>query len=199
MHLHSLGKAHIVGHSYGALVALCLAIRHPELVRSLVLSEATAVSLLKHSRGPNRERCDSTWSDIQKRMVDPMKKAFQRHQAEPGAKIFVNYVLNDSLAWDRFAASIKTNLLAGTQEWDVMMNGGTLFFDITPEQVNRILVPVLMLSAEHSYPFLGLIDQELHRLLPNNQHVVIKNAGHRMWADQPEECRNLTLQFIGQH
>src|SRR5262249_22790902 len=34
-----LGKAHVDGHSYGAYAALILAVKHPELVHSLVLAE----------------------------------------------------------------------------------------------------------------------------------------------------------------
>lgn len=34
-----LAPSHIVGHSYGAFTALCLALAHPELVRALVLTE----------------------------------------------------------------------------------------------------------------------------------------------------------------
>ncbi|HEV8183308.1 MAG TPA: alpha/beta hydrolase, partial [Candidatus Angelobacter sp.] len=40
-----LGRVHVVGHSYGALTALFLAARHPELVRTMVLAEAPAVTL----------------------------------------------------------------------------------------------------------------------------------------------------------
>ena len=41
----------VIGHSYGAFAALFLAIRHPELVRAMVLAEAPAVSLLNHLSG----------------------------------------------------------------------------------------------------------------------------------------------------
>ena len=37
-----LGKVVVIGHSYGALTALFLAARHPELVRALVLAEPPA-------------------------------------------------------------------------------------------------------------------------------------------------------------
>ncbi len=36
------GGAHVVGHSYGGVVALYIAARHPELVRSLILIEPSA-------------------------------------------------------------------------------------------------------------------------------------------------------------
>ena len=37
--------AHLVGHSWGAFICLLAAIRHPELVRSLVLAEPPVLSL----------------------------------------------------------------------------------------------------------------------------------------------------------
>lgn len=45
--VRSLGPApaHVVGHSYGALVALALALQEPRLVRSLVLVEPPAITL----------------------------------------------------------------------------------------------------------------------------------------------------------
>ena len=46
-----LGRVHVIGHSYGAYTALFLAVRHPELVRSLVIAEAPAVSLLGYLPG----------------------------------------------------------------------------------------------------------------------------------------------------
>jgi pimeloyl-ACP methyl ester carboxylesterase len=42
----SLGPAHIIGHSYGAFIALYLAFEHPDLVKKLVLGEPPVISLL---------------------------------------------------------------------------------------------------------------------------------------------------------
>ena len=44
--LARLGGAHLVGHSYGAVSALCAAARRPSLVRSLTLVEPTAFGLV---------------------------------------------------------------------------------------------------------------------------------------------------------
>src|SRR5258708_17705294 len=63
-----LGEVHVVGHSYGAFTALFLGIKHPELVRTLVLCEPPAVSLLAHLSGDQAELGKKTFADIQERM-----------------------------------------------------------------------------------------------------------------------------------
>src|SRR6266853_3217478 len=70
-----LGKVHVVGHSYGARSALCLAVKHPELVRTLALAEPPAVSLLAYLPADRSEVGRATLADIQERMVKPMKTA----------------------------------------------------------------------------------------------------------------------------
>lgn len=44
-----LGPSHVVGHSYGAYVALAFSLQHPDLVRSLVLGEPPVLPLLQNS------------------------------------------------------------------------------------------------------------------------------------------------------
>jgi pimeloyl-ACP methyl ester carboxylesterase len=51
--------AHLVGNSWGAFIALLTAIRHPDLVRTLVLEEAPVMPLFVSAppRPPERVRC----------------------------------------------------------------------------------------------------------------------------------------------
>ncbi len=55
----------MIGHSYGALTALFLAVKHPELVRALVLAEPPAVSLLSHLPGEKAQTGKAMFEDIQ--------------------------------------------------------------------------------------------------------------------------------------
>jgi non-heme chloroperoxidase len=191
----NLGRVHVVGHSYGAFTALFLAVRHPELVRTLVLAEAPAVSLLAHLPNDRAEIGKTTFADIQDRMVNPMKAAFQKGDREAGVRTFINFVLNNSQAWDKFPDAARQDMLSHAHEWDVMMTTGEVFPELDPQAVRKITAPVLLLSGENSYRFLGLIDEELQRLLPHNRRTILHGATHRMWFEQPAECRKAVLDF----
>jgi pimeloyl-ACP methyl ester carboxylesterase len=192
-----LKRASIVGHSYGALTALFLAVRRPELVERLVLCEPPAVSLLNHVQGADAARGRTMYADIQTRMVEPMQTAFRKGDTEGGVAVFINYVFADPDGWGKMSEASRKATLRNAHEWDVMMTRGELFPALEPDAVRRINAPVLQLSGAKSYPFLGVIDAELARLLPNAKRIVFEHAGHQMWLQEPEACRKAVLGFLG--
>jgi len=193
-----LGKVVVIGHSYGALTALFLAARHPEMVRALVLAEPPAVSLLADIHGDEGERGKALFDDIQQRMVRPMQQAYRKGDREEGIRVFMAYVFNDPRAWEKMSQSSRDQTLRDAHQWDVMMTSGTLFPTITPQAVQSISAPVLILIGAKSYPFLGVIGRELARLLPKSRTVVFSDAGHQMWLQHPEECRNDVEKFLAE-
>ncbi len=145
----------MIGHSYGALTALFLAVKHPELVRALVLAEPPAVSLLSHLPGEKAQTGKAMFEDIQRRMVTPMQHAFRRGDRDAGVAAFIDYVFNDLHGWDKMSEPARRETLRDAHEWDVMMTTGILFPDIEPPTIRKITAPVLLLSGAQSYPFLG--------------------------------------------
>ena len=189
-------KVVVIGHSYGALTALFLAVKHPELVRALVLAEPPAVSLLAHMPGDKAQVGKAMFEDIQQRMVAPMQQAFRRGDRDVGIAAFIDYVFNDVHAWDEMSESARQETLRNAHEWDVMMTTGILFPDIEPPTIRKITAPVLLLSGAKSYPFLGLITEELACLLPNREAIVLPDAGHQMWYQAPDVCRKDVEAFL---
>jgi pimeloyl-ACP methyl ester carboxylesterase len=196
IHTLHLGKVVVIGHSYGALTALFLAAKHPELVRALVLAEPPAISLLAHLPGGEAKTGKAIYDDIQRRMVAPMQQAFRRGDRDAGIAAFIDYVFSDPQAWDKMPEAARAETLRDAQEWDVMMTTGTLFPEIEASTIRRITAPVLLLSGAKSYPFLGLITEELARLLPNRETIVLPDAGHQMWDQAPELCRKDVEAFL---
>jgi pimeloyl-ACP methyl ester carboxylesterase len=197
--VRGIGPAHVVGHSYGALTGLFLASQRPDLIRTLTLAEPPAVSLLAEIEGPKAAMGRARFEDIQRFMVGPMRAAFAAGKTEAGVAFFIDYVLNDPRAWNRFSASAKADTLRNAREWDVMMTTGVLFPRLAPDAVRAISTPVLMLSGGKSYPFLGLIDEVLAGLLPDSRRIVFPNATHQMWLQEPLKCRDAVLELQARH
>jgi pimeloyl-ACP methyl ester carboxylesterase len=196
IHALHLGKVVVIGHSYGALTALFLAAKHPELVRALVLAEPPAVSLLTYLPGDESETGKRTLDDIHKRMVAPMQQDFRKGDRDAGIAAFIDYVFNDPHAWEKFSESARNETLRDAHEWDVMMTTGTLFPELAPGRIRKITAPTLLLSGAKSYPFLALITEELARLLPNRENIVLPDAGHQMWYQAPDTCRKDVETFL---
>src|ERR1700730_15644748 len=174
IHTLHLGKVVVSGHSYGALTALFLAAKHPQFIRALVLCEPPAMSLLEHLPGDEAKAGEAIYKDIQRRMVMPMQQAFRRGDRNAGIGVFIDYVFNKPHAWDQMTTSAREETLRDAHEWEVMMTTGTLFPDIQPRTIREITVPVLLLSGAESYPFLRPISEELARLLPNREAIVLR-------------------------
>ncbi len=196
IHTLHLSKVVVIGHSYGALTALFLATRHPELVRALILAEAPAVSLLLHLPGREEKIGKAMFDDIQRRMVAPMQQAFRRGDRDAGIAVFIDYVFNDPHAWDKMSGSSREETLRDAHEWDVMMTSGTLFPNLEPGTIRKITAPTLLLSGAKSYPFLRLITEELARLLPSRETIVLPDAGHQMWYQDPDVCKSDVEGFL---
>jgi pimeloyl-ACP methyl ester carboxylesterase len=191
-----IGRVHVIGHSYGAYTALFLAVRHPELVRSLVIAEAPAVSLLGHLPGRQAELGKKTLDDIRHRMVEPMVAAFRKGDQNAGVAAFIDYLSNDPSGWEKWPEEARQDALKNAHEWDVMLTQGELFPDLKPEQVERIKAPTLLLSGDRTFEFLKLIDEELGRLIQDSQRVVLVGATHHLFYEQPEKCRSVIEEFL---
>ena len=191
-----LGRVHVIGHSYGAYTALFLAVRHPELVRSLVIAEAPAVSLLGDLPGEQAELGKATLADIRQGMEEPMVAAFRKGDRNAGVAAFINYLSNDPKGWEKWPEQARQDTLKNAHEWDVMLTEGELFPDLKSEEVKKIKAPTLLLSGAKTFEFLKLIDEELGRLLPDNHRIVLPDATHHLFYEQPEKCRKAIIEFL---
>ena len=79
-----LRSVHLVGHSYGASIALLATMDHPELVRSLTLGEPPVFSLLENVPGG-----DTLMNNIFTKSFMPAADAFRNNNDEKALEEFV--------------------------------------------------------------------------------------------------------------
>ncbi|MDE2483386.1 MAG: alpha/beta hydrolase [bacterium] len=191
-----LGKIVLVGHSYGALDALFFAVRHPEMLRALVLVEPPAISLLEQLPAARAAEGRAMYRDIQRRMVRPMQDAFRSGDRERGVATFIDYVFDDPHRWERWSQEDRDATLRDAHEWDVMLARGTLFPPLSAQAVRSIAAPTLIVSGAQTYPFLHLIDDDLAESIPNAEYLVVPEVGHQVWLERPRTCEEITEHFL---
>ncbi len=138
--LDAMGIAHasVVGHSFGGVLALETAVHHPGRVARVVAWEPPFMPL-----APRRIR------EGMARIGDDVAAAFAAGGSEAAARLFFETVSGGSGAWERLHPRQRESIGgAGTGALaDVAMGG------LTPDGLERITVPTLILTGEASERF----------------------------------------------
>jgi pimeloyl-ACP methyl ester carboxylesterase len=195
-----LPPAHLVGASYGAYTALVLALRKPDGVRSLVLAEPALIHWL-----PELPDGQAAYDDFFERWWRPSAAAFQRGDVDGALKTTIDWwgshgaaIQGEPLRWENLPEEYRQILRDNADDLAAMVRSENAFPGPTCDEVGRLQAPMLMLSGTRTIRVHHLIDAELARILPNAPRVAI-DAGHDMWGEQPDECRQRTGDFIRTH
>ncbi len=192
-----LGPVHLVGISYGAYTALLAAVKHPALVRSLVLCEPPLLRWL-----PELEGGQPLWTEFMGKVWEPTTRGFQQGD-EAGLKAAIDgfgslgYVLGPETAtFATLPAEVRAGLLQNALEWKTLTQSRDAFPYVPFVAVRKIRVPTLMLSGANTLALQKVIDPKLLSLLRHGQRVILPDASHEMWSEQPDACRKAALEFI---
>jgi pimeloyl-ACP methyl ester carboxylesterase len=188
-----LGRVHIVGHSYGAFTALFLAIKHPEMIRTLVLAEAPVLRWAQdkpEGRALFDEFMDGVWK--------PVGDLFRRGEQEQALRLTFNYFVGAGL-FDQVPEAQRNYWRSNIREWQALTTSRDANPPLSREAVKRIKAPVLMISGGQTMNILKFVDSELQPLLANGERLIIPNATHDMWNEQPEVCRQAVLGFLSRN
>jgi pimeloyl-ACP methyl ester carboxylesterase len=201
--LRNAGPAHIVGHSWGALVSLLAAGQAPELVRSLVLIEPPAISM--HVSVPPKAsqlirllfsapRLALAIVTFGARAVGPSEKAFRLGQDKLAVEKFGRGVLGD-----RYFEALSAERYA--QVWDnrgpdraLALHHG--FPDLSGETFSNVRCPVLLIAGADSPPLFKLLNESLLKRLADARLRVIGNASHMVHEDAPEALNTAIEAFL---
>jgi pimeloyl-ACP methyl ester carboxylesterase len=201
------GPVNLVGHSSpGGFAGLFLALRHPSLLRTLVLLEPPAFPVLGVNIPPSpgqilklflhSPRVAVSFVRFGARGIAPAMKAFARGDDEQAIRLFVTANVGaDAVAmmpreqFQRFvenAGPIKAQLRAG-------------FPAFSPQDAQAIRVPTLLVSGTKSPPHLTAVVDRLQALIPDAERLDIAGASHAMFATHPAEFNGGVLRCLRQH
>ena len=194
----ALGRVFVIGHSYGALTTLFLMVRHPGVVQAACLGEPPAVPLLRQIAGEGRLLGRAMYDEVHTRLTAPLRAAYLVGGGEASLTAFFDYNIGPG-GWQFVPPSVCPRRCFEHQRMGVILPRGVFFPELGAEEVAGVTTPVLLLSGGRSPPYVAMIDGELERRLPNRRRVIYPDAGHVMWAQEPEACLRDTLQFFAEH
>ena len=170
--------------------ALTMALDHPEVVKSLVLGEPPAASLLKNS-----PEGMASFNEFEKKYLQSAGKAFSANQNEKGVESFLKGVMGDDFSLSQVPLEVKQGWMDNLPEvWGVSTAEWILPLEIS--KIKELEVPVLLLMGEQSPVWFGEIIKELHRLLPKSELITIENSSHGLYFENPTAVDKALTEFL---
>jgi pimeloyl-ACP methyl ester carboxylesterase len=168
--LREAGAAHVVGHSYGAAVALKLASMHSSRVRSLVAYEPVLFRWLLDDAGGGAPVQDVL------ALVQAIREALAAGDERSAARVFVDFWSGessfDSLPGPR-QGSIATRMHAVLPHFEALLRES-----LARWQVAGLGMPMLFLTGSRTVRAARRISELLRLAVPRARHAVLEGMGH---------------------
>ncbi|WP_299352339.1 alpha/beta hydrolase [uncultured Shimia sp.] len=166
---HLTEPVDLIGHSFGGVVCLRLALERPEMVRSLSLFEPVLMAIARED-GPR----EAAWNDALMRDVGDQ---IARGDPEAGARIFMR-VWGDGRRWAdlprdlREGSTRRIGFIASSRPGIDEDNG-----HIIP-RLGRISVPTVLMDGGESPPLMKVVQDGIAARIPNARRVTFAGQAH---------------------
>jgi len=192
-------KVHVLGHSWGALLAMQYALRYPEHCQSLLLLNSSAAStemMRETSNAVNGRFTEQDGLDQQKIM---QSEAFSRR--EPAAiesyfkTVFKASVFDRAMA-DKLNFGFDFNY---GKNAELLQNLATEMsnFDLYPE-MHKIKTPTLVVFGDHD-PTPPQAGSPIHTNIAGSELIIIQDCGHFPFLERPEKFLEVTTTFLDKY
>lgn len=172
--LDSLGydKAHFIGHSYGANIAVELVNSHPERAESIVIYEPPMFGLLKDN--PSYK---TALREVQLEM-QKSKELLQQGAVELGTFNFIEKVAFGKGSWySIFDERARSTMVASYRTWLDQANDPERL-NIRPAKLNEFKGKITLITGSNSIAAYPAVAKELKSKVPQLQLHSIEGAGH---------------------
>lgn len=172
----------LVGHSFGAVVALRLAIAAPEAVRTLTLIEPV---LFAAARG------SAAWAE-NLAVMERYRAALAAGDRERAAEVFTG-VWGSGVAWGKLPANERAAI---TERIDLIEAGTPALFEdsghiLAPGALESLGMPVLLIRGARSPAIIEAIAEAVAAWLPDVGVATVPGAAHMLPITHPAETAGL--------
>ncbi len=169
----------VVGHSFGATVALRLAVEHPGLVRSLTMIEPVFFAVTRLDDPDlyrqHQEETAPVWAPLQAGDAALTARLFNRMWGDPSRH------WADLPEASRAAMIRGVHIVPGCDAAQLGDRPGLL----KPGGLDAVRMPTLILYGSESHPIIGSVCTGLARRIPGADVQVVQGAGHMLPITHP--------------
>lgn len=178
------GRVHLVGHSFGGLVALAVALRGRARLASLTVIEAPAVMMLDGSGEMQHIRAFDE-------MTTAYFAAFRDGKADAIEALIDFFAGAGTFAsWPtRVRAYAMATTPVNILDWETAFD-----YPLTTEVLARVEVPTLVIKGGESHPAMQRVNEILSERMIHATLATIEGAAHFMIATHADEVARLVAQ-----
>jgi len=168
----------LIGHSFGAVLALRLAVERPYRVSSLILIEPVFFAAV-----------EGRWAHGKvKRDLSGFEAKMKAGQYATAAKNF-HQVWGDGTPWDEIPGEAKSYL---TDRIELVPAGNPLLYDdisdvLKPGRLEELDMPVTFIDGGESHPVIAEIITTIGDRIPDAEWITVPKAGHMVPITHPEQ------------
>ncbi len=187
----NVDRAHVVGHSYGGIIALQLTLDHPEKVKTLTLMEPPLVNILPQ---------DS-------QLIAGVKQIFAMYQGGKKAEAVDSFLRYAAGAGNEYRALIDSSLPRGA--WDLAVRDAdiafqsdipaVLSFQFTEQDAERVNQPVLLVRGTSSGTLNLGVQRIIQGWLPRAESVTLNDVAHLVQVQDPKHVAEALSGFFAKH
>jgi len=185
------GPVHLVGRSWGSITALAVAIRHPELVRSLFLNEPGIAAAVTDAEERKRMMED-------RRCVGPAAAAANAGNHIEAVKLFFECTHNQLGGFAKLPQARQAMLLDNARTVALQVDPARAP-QITCEQLRQIKQPTEITIGELTRPFYQITVGAVRRCIPGSRLITIPGATHSPPSQNPSAFNQALLAFLDAH
>jgi pimeloyl-ACP methyl ester carboxylesterase len=170
----------LIGHSFGATVALRVAVERPDMVRSLTMIEPVFFAAAQ------ADAPDDLIAYLKD--AEPYLDALEQGDMALAARRF-NRLWGDGTRWDDFRETARRYM---TERMHIVWDQKPALFDdnarlLSPGRMDRAAMPSLLISGSNSPSIVAAISAALAGRLPAVRQVVIPGASHMSPMTHPAD------------
>lgn len=184
-----IARAVLVGSSYGAFIALALAVQRPDRVAAIVAVEPAMLCYAEFSATGR-----AALARFRQSVVEPANAAFRRGDDRLGAQLMTGGIhAGGALALDPIAQDRR---LRSARAMRMLALSSNEFPLLSPAALAGLACPVLLVAGRQTAEIHAEVFRNVCQAMPQARVATIDGAGHPVPRDQPARFNAAALAFL---